>query len=71
MTSALALAEPLRYLAAEIVVDRAEFHRDQRPNGDAKLMGLISHGWAREQDGRVALTRTGRAALADVPGSAE
>lgn len=53
------LSEGTRYLAAEFSATRHEFARDNQPDGDELLDGLMSHGYAVETNGRYAASRVG------------
>lgn len=57
------IADGARYLATEFSATRQEFARDNQPDGDELLDGLLSHGYAFEQGGRVAVSRAGMAML--------
>lgn len=55
----------LRHLAESFSVDRPEW-RAHFQGGDSLLDALVSHGYAIEQGGRFAVSRTGNARMADV-----
>lgn len=52
--------EPVRRLAAEFSLSR---HEAQRDLGPMMAEALVSHGYAREQDDRLAVTEKGRKLL--------
>lgn len=56
------IAQGLQYLASEFSLTRQEW-RNHHGGGDALLDSLVSHGYAREQGERFAVTREGRARL--------
>jgi len=59
------IAQGTRYLAAEFSATRHEFGRDNQPDGDELLDGLVSHGYAVETGGRYAVSRVGLRMLED------
>jgi hypothetical protein len=60
------IREALHWLAAEFSVTRDEFRAAHKAGSDMLLDGLLSHGYARERDGRFALTDAGRRAMGKV-----
>ena len=60
------IASGIEYLAREFSATRDEFRRDNRPDGDELLDGLLSHGYAVETGGRFAASRIGLRRLQDV-----
>ncbi len=58
--------EGIRYLAEQFSCDKDEFRRDNQPQGEMLLDGLLSKGFARVgREERIVATEAGRRRLKD------